>query len=84
MARPKITKITVEIEGKGPVEIDPANIDALFFTEQGVKNILVPYYNSTSSATMSGAEVENKWDTPDPGTGELLAMLKKRPDCTVE
>jgi hypothetical protein len=80
MSRPKVTKITLEIEGKkDPVEIDPTKTDALFFTDQAVRNFLVPFY-STGAGSAKGVDPVSKWDTAD-STGTLPAYLVKIPNC---
>lgn len=79
MSRSKVTKITLEIDGKDIVEIDPNDTDALFFTDQGVKDILAPYY-ATGAGKGKGVDPVSKWTTPTT-TGTLPAYLRKIPDC---
>jgi len=79
MSRSKITKITLEIDGKDTVEIDPNNTDALFFTDQAVRDILAPFY-STGAGSGTGVDPDSKWNTPD-ATGTLPGYLLKIPDC---
>ena len=80
MARPTITKITVEIDGKTTIEIkDPGKTAALFFTDSAVKDILAGYYNSTG-ATTTASDLVNKWDNVYP---DALGVIK-RPNCTYE
>ena len=79
MSRPKITKITLEIDGKETVEIDPDNTDALFFTDQAVKDILAPFY-ATGAGSGKGVDALSTWTTPT-ATGDLPSYLRKIPDC---
>lgn len=79
MSRPKVTKITLEIDGKETVEIDPNNTDALFFTDQAVRNLLVPFY-STGGGKGKGVNPFSKWNTLD-STGTLPAYMIKIPNC---
>ena len=79
MSRPKITKITLEIDGKDTVEIDPNNTDALFFTDQAVKDILAPFY-ATGAGSGKGVDALSTWTTPT-STGDLPPYLRKIPDC---
>jgi hypothetical protein len=79
MSRPKITKITLEIDGKDSVEIDPNNTDALFFTDQAVRDILAPFY-ATGAGSGKGVDPDSKWNTPT-SKGTLPAYLLKIPDC---
>lgn len=82
MARSKVTKITLEIDGKEEVTFDPGNTSALFFTEEAVKEILAPFY-ATGAGAGKGVEPLTKWSTPTPG-GNLPAYLAKIPNCTLE
>jgi hypothetical protein len=79
MSRPKVTKITLEIDGKEKVEIDPKNTDALIFTDQAVRDILGPFY-STGAGKGTGVDPDSKWNTPD-ASGNLPPYLVKIPDC---
>ncbi len=82
MSRSKVTKITLEIDGKETVEIDPNNTDALFFTDQAVKNILAPFY-ATGAGSGKGIDPVSKW-TNVTKTGTQPAYLRKIPDCILE
>lgn len=79
MSRAKVTKITLEIDGKKTVEIDPNNTDALFFTDQAVRDILAPFY-STGAGAKTGEDPDAKWNAED-ATGTKPAYLIKIPDC---
>jgi hypothetical protein len=79
MSRAKVTKITLEIDGKDTIEIDPNDTDALFFTDQAVRDILAPFY-STGAGSGTGVDPDSKWNTPDT-SGILPAYLRKIPDC---
>ena len=81
MSRPKITKIQVWIDGKGPIDIDPANTDAIFFTDQAVRDLLAPYY-STGKGAGRGIDPLAEWNTTT-STGTLPAYMIKIPMCSV-
>lgn len=82
MSRSKVTKITLEIDGKETVEIDPNNTDALFFTDQAVRNFLAPFY-TTGAGAGKGIDPISKWSTITT-SGTLPAYLIKVPDCTLK
>lgn len=82
MSRSKVTKITLEIDGKETVEIDPNNTDALFFTDQAVTNILVPFY-ATGAGADKGIDPISKWNSITK-SGTQPAYLRKIPDCILE
>ena len=81
MSRPKVTKITLEIDGTDVVEIDPAKTDALFFTEQAVRDILAPYY-ATGLGAGRGIDPLAQWNTQD-AAGKLPTYMIKIPQCSV-
>jgi hypothetical protein len=81
MPRPQITKIQIWVNGKGPIDIDPANTDAIFFTDQAVRDILAPYY-STGAGAARGIDAIAEWNTPT-STGTLPAYMIKIPMCSV-
>jgi hypothetical protein len=81
MSRSKVTKITLEIDGKDTVEIDPNDTDALFFTDQGVRDILAPYY-ATGAGAGRGIDPLADWDTISK-TGKKPGYMVKIPMCSV-
>ncbi|MGD2089086.1 MAG: hypothetical protein PVH61_23105 [Candidatus Aminicenantes bacterium] len=82
MSRPKVTKIQVWVDGKGPIDIDADNIDALFLTDQAVRNFLAPFY-TTGAGADKGIDPISKWSTITT-SGTLPAYLIKVPDCTLK
>lgn len=82
MSRSKVTKITLEIDGKDIVEIDPNDTDALFFTDQAVRDILAPYY-ATGAGAGRGISPLTAWKTPLAKTGKEPAYMVKIPMCSV-
>jgi hypothetical protein len=87
--RPKITKITItyEIDGKSVTkDIDPAETEALFFTDHAVKDILAPFYDPKHPKALKAPksnpdQVVKEWETPMK-SGNLPVVMLKYPGCT--
>lgn len=62
MVRPKVTKITVEVEGKEDIIIDTTTVlpEAIFFGDKGVYQILAPFYVG-KDIKMEKDEVKTNW-----------------------
>ena len=86
--RPKITKISITYEVKGKSvtkEIDPAEIEALFFTDHAVKEILAPFYDPKHPSLLRSTKgtpdgVIKEWTTPLT-SGDLPVVMLKVPGC---
>jgi hypothetical protein len=82
MSRAKVTKIQVWLDGKGPIDIDPAKAAAIFFTDQAVQDILAPFYAPGGAGAVYGEDPIAKWNTPT-SSGELPPYLLKIPQCGI-
>ena len=80
MSRAKVTKIQVWVDGKGPIEIDPAKAAAIFFTDHAVQDILDPFYKSGAGQGL-GVDAINVWNTAI--SGKEPAYLLKIPECGI-
>jgi hypothetical protein len=81
MSRSQVTKIQLWVDGKGPIDIDPANTDAIFFTDQAVRDLLAPYY-STGKGAGRGIDPLAEWNTTT-STGMEPPYMIKIPMCSV-
>ena len=79
MARPTITKITLEIDGTTSIDVkNPEDTMALFFTDSAIKYFMVSHYYARGEETQATA-VEKDWNA------DLLGVaVLKRPNCTYE
>ena len=81
MSRAKVTKIQVWVDGKGPINIDPDDTAAIFFTDLAVQDILDPYYKTGAGAGL-GVDPVAEWTTPT-ASGKEPAYLLKIPQCGI-
>jgi len=81
MSRAKVTKIQIWVDGKGPIEIDPAKTAAIFFTDHAVKDILAPFYARGAGKGL-GVDAMAVWN-PTTATVEEPAYLIKIPECGI-
>ncbi len=84
-SRPKLVKIAITYEADGrqvTVDVDPAKVSALFWTDNTVENLLASYYRSglpnPTGQTDSG--VLAAWNTAKED-GTLPPFMVKYPEC---
>jgi len=87
--RPRITKISITYELKGKSvtkDINPSDAEAIFFTDQAVKEILAPFYDPKHPSLLRSTKgtpdgVIKHWTTPLE-SGHLPVVMLKKPGCT--
>jgi hypothetical protein len=87
--RPKITKISVtyEVQGKSVTkEIAPGEVEALFFSDRAVKEILAMFYHKDHPSKHRGhkhtpEEVVKSWEAPS-DSGNLPVVMIKTASCS--
>lgn len=82
MSRPKVKKIKIWVEGKKKADvIDPAKTAAIFFTDQAVQDILVPFYGPGGKGAGKGVDAMTLWNTTI--SDKEAAYLIKIPECGI-
>jgi len=87
--RPKVTKISItyEVDGKSVTkDIDPSKVEALFFTDRAVKEILATFYHpdhpsKLRSKKSTPEKVIEHWETLQ-AASHLPAVMVKAPECS--
>jgi hypothetical protein len=82
MSRATVTKIQVWVDGKGPINIDPDDTAAIFFTDHAVKDILAPFYAGGGAGAGFGVDPITVWNTTT-ASGKEPAYLIKIPQCGI-
>ena len=87
--RPKITRIAITFEVNGQSvtkEIEPSEVEALFFTDHSVREILAPFYDPKHPSPLRSTKnspdgVLKHWTTPLTA-GHLPVVMLKAPACS--
>jgi hypothetical protein len=89
LKRPSIEEIILDVNGKGKVNI-PKDVTAIFFTNEGVNDILAPFYKnynpqwqSSDAAATFGTAIANKifkGAKSIPLTEEVVKTIWNTPD----